>query len=127
MSGTFRPNGDDPPVEAAMVDRQSGGPSTSWRQWFQSVARVLQRRADVTIAYDPPSIAAGVTLAQSFTLTGTKPGDLARATFAPGDAGVIVQAAVLTANQVTVYFTNVSASPVDLAAGTIFLAWERRI
>ena len=126
MSGTFRPNQIDPPVTAPMLDQRTGAPSATWRQWFGGISRFLARMSDVTIAYDPPSVPANSTLTVSFGLAGARPGDTMTATFAPGNASVVVGADVLTADNVTVRFQNLSGGAIDLAAGTIFLAWRRR-
>jgi hypothetical protein len=126
MSGTFRPNQIDPPVRAPLLDQTTGAPSATWRQWFGGIARFLARMSDVTIDYDPPSIPANSTASVSFGLQGARPGDTLTATFSPGNAGVVVGADIIAADQVLVRFTNLTGGAIDLAAGTIFIAWRRR-
>lgn len=126
MSGTFNPNKVEPPSRAPMLDQRTGAPSATWRQWFDGISRFVARMSDVTIAYDPPSVPANSTLIVSFGLPSARPGDSVAATFAPGNSSVVVGADVLTADNVTVRFTNLTGAPIDLASGTIFLAWRRR-
>lgn len=114
-----------PPAKIRMIDRE-GDISGAWLLWAERVARRLDAETQLSVPVDPPSIAAGGTVQNTITVGDSRPGDYATATFVPPNAGIVVSADVTAANQVTVTFRNVTAGPIDLPAGTIFLRTERR-
>ena len=72
-----------------------------------------------SVTYDPPSIDANATIETTVTLTGVVVGDIVQAAFSRYNAGIEISAVVSAANTVTVKFKNTSASPIDLASGTL--------
>lgn len=69
--------------------------------------------------WDPPSIAAGSTAGVNVTVTGATVGDFAVASFSINISNLSLSAAVVATNTVTVRLDNNSASPIDLASGTL--------
>ena len=72
-----------------------------------------------TLAYDPPSIAAGATASTTVTLTGAVMGDIVVASINRSLAGMDMWAYVSATDTVTVVFKNETASAIDLASLTI--------
>lgn len=73
----------------------------------------------VSVAYDPPSIAAGATETTTVSLTGATLGAVVQAAFSQYNAGIEITSVVSATNTVTVKFKNTSAAAVDLASGTL--------
>lgn len=76
-------------------------------------------------AYDPPSISAGASISQAFTLTGALLGDYVQYSFSQNLAGCALTAYVSAADQVTILIQNLTAGTVNLASGTLKLRLTR--
>lgn len=72
-----------------------------------------------TVAFAPGTIAAGTTDTAVVTIAGAKLGDPVIASMSTNAAGLAVSAIVTGANTATVYFTNITGSPVTLSSGTV--------
>ena len=75
--------------------------------------------AEYSTAYDPPSISAGATLTLTVTVTGAAAGNYVMPSFSNSLGGITLTAYVSAADTVTFAFFNGTASPIDLASGTI--------
>lgn len=77
--------------------------------------------------WDAPSVASGASTTTTVTVTGAKVGDDATADFSLGiPQYVSLNAAVTSANTVTVTLTNNSGAALDLASGTLTARIEDR-
>ena len=80
--------------------------------------------ATATASVNLPEIAAGETGSATFTLTGAASGDVVIVNPPALTTGLVFGGAAVTAsNTVTVYATNVTASPIDEAAATFRYVW----
>lgn len=77
---------------------------------------------DVTVTYDPPSLADAEGVTTTVSLTGATLGDLVVASFNKDLAGVTLSAYVSASNTVSVRFQNESGGIVDLASGSLKVA-----
>lgn len=75
--------------------------------------------------WDPPSIAAGGTYSQAFTVPQALFGDFVDTSFTQPLSGCLVTSAVSAAGQVTVTLLNPTGSTVNLASGTLKLRLTR--
>lgn len=69
--------------------------------------------------YDPPSLADGVGITTTVTVTGAVTGDFAEASFSGDTQGITVTAWVSAANTVSVRFQNESGGVLDVGSGTL--------
>lgn len=69
--------------------------------------------------YDPPSIAAGDTILQDFTITGAQVGDFVQVSFSQALAGCIMQGQVTAVNTLTLTIHNPGASSINIIGGTL--------
>lgn len=72
-----------------------------------------------SVTYDPESLATNEIKYWNVTLTGAKLGDMVACSFDKALSGTRIWAEVTSANLVTVYHHNPTASTVDLATGTL--------
>lgn len=82
---------------------------------YAQLATVLQGSA----TYDPPSLADGTGITTTVTCTGAVLGGFARASFSLDLQGILLTAAVSSANTVAVRFQNETGGTLDLASGTL--------
>jgi hypothetical protein len=75
--------------------------------------------AEYSTTYDPPLISAGATLTLAVTVTGAAAGNYVAPSFSNSLVGITLTAYVSAADTVTFAFFNGTASPIDLASGTI--------
>lgn len=86
--------------------------------WNAGWAPIGYLRGSVT--YDPPSIAAGATVATTVTVTGAALGDLVEASFSLSLGGLIMYPpSVTSTNTITVTLFNPTGAAIDLASGTL--------
>ena len=115
----------DPPLKAQISGRD-GLVARVWLTWFDSITRRC-RALFAAVTTDPPNLVAGASAQATVTVAGARAGDLALASFTPGNAGVMVSASVTANDTVTVTFLNVSGGAIDLASGTLRVrveAWQ---
>jgi hypothetical protein len=87
--------------------------------WLGSTwALVAPRLLQASVAYDPPSLAAGEGATTGVTVTGAALGDFARASFSLDLQSVTLTAWVSAADMVSVRFQNGTAGAVELGSGT---------
>jgi hypothetical protein len=112
----------DTEVTAAFVAFvASSDPLTQYLNQTRGDARYVQL-ANVLNAsgtYDPPSLADGVGVTTTLTVTGAALGDFALASFSLDLQGITVSAYVSVANTVSVRLQNESGSVIDLGSGTL--------
>ncbi len=73
-----------------------------------------------SVAYNPPSIAAGASAQTSVTVTGAAVDDFALGSFGTSHTDIVIHARVTAVNTVTLTFWNRGAGAVDLASGTAY-------
>lgn len=72
-----------------------------------------------SVTYDPPSLTNGTQQSTTVALTGAKLGDMVACSFDKALNGTRIWAEVTSANLVTVYHQNPTATPVDIGTGTL--------
>jgi hypothetical protein len=77
---------------------------------------------EASVTYDPPSLAAGVSVTTTLTATGAALGDFAHASFSLDLQGITLTAWVSAADTVSVRRQNGTAGAIDLANGTLPVA-----
>lgn len=81
---------------------------------------------ETSVAYDPPSLAAGATTTTDVTVTCGAGDYCSGVGFSTGWGGLTATGCVKAANTVTVTLTNNTGSTIDLASGSIRVAVQRR-
>lgn len=74
-----------------------------------------------TVTYDPPLLAANAIQSTSVTLTGAAVGNIVSCSLNQPLQGTRLWAEVTATNTVTVYHQNPTASPIDVASGTLIV------
>lgn len=69
--------------------------------------------------FNPPSISSGTSSSTTIAVAGAALGNYVQASFSLDLQGLTVDAYVSAANTVTVVFSNLTGSPVDLGSGTL--------
>ncbi len=116
----------EPPVRADIAGKD-GRVASSWHSWFSFVGNRLGKVSIVAVeGVDPGSLLTGSRQAATVTMPGAALGDFAVAAFDALTADVALLAAVTAENEVTVWFYNLGAGTVDLAAGTLRVRLEKR-
>lgn len=93
------------------VNTAAGSPGT-WTP-YGPVARV------VTVTYDPPSIANGVSVTTTAAVTGAALGDMVAVSFSNSLVGLTLTGYINAAGSATAVFSNTTGAAVDLASGTL--------
>lgn len=118
-----------PNTPLVIVGRNDGGEAED--PWFFTTGGVTTRYPATvdpvtgtstlsgSVAYNPPSIAAGAQASTTVTVLNAAVGDFVQATFNLDLQGMELAAYVSTVNTVTVLFKNGTAAALDLASGTI--------
>lgn len=87
--------------------------------WLNDVNNNVYGNPQVSITYDPPSLADGAGTTTTVTATGAALGDFVLVSFSLDLQGIIVTAYVSSANTVSVRFQNETGGVLDLASGTL--------
>ena len=119
-------------IATSVLDGLEGGNSGSGTTGVVANNSTRIRQSDrgemyATATYDPASIASGSQVATVVPVVGATVGDFVEANFsADPTLSLTVIGVVSTDGNVTVYFRNTSASPIDLGSGTLRVLVTKR-
>ena len=116
----------EPPVNIRVLNAD-GLMGLAWQTYMSThVARQLGRVSQNSTLTDPPSLTSGQRAKVNIPAPGARAGDFAYAAFDLPNEDVTLTAHVSAADTITVWFQNLGAGTVDLAAGRLYVEWRKR-
>lgn len=110
-----------------VTDNEISGSVTKWNGSIPS-GTILRNNIgwmEASQSYDPPSIATSAGVTTTITCAGALLGDIVYCSFSNPLQGLVLTGWVSAENTVSVRFTNLTGSAIDLASGTLAVKVER--
>ena len=118
---TCRAGSDETVIQSVSNREYNGGGFAIDAGVTAVVSRAPEWLDPVTVTWDPPSIAAGGTASQAFTVSGVSTNDFVLVSYSGSTGGLQMTAEASASNQVTIYLNNNTAGAIDLPSSDFFI------